>query len=121
MSGSAAQLPDPEFTREITPTAVAKWIHLPPHQRPRVIDCREAEEIAICQIPGSEWLPLGDFTSRRERFTTDDDGGWVVVCHHGMRSLRGAQILRSFGLNAFSMKGGVEAWAETIDPKMPRY
>jgi rhodanese-related sulfurtransferase len=39
-----------------------------------------------------------------------------------MRSLRGTSILRAQGVeNAFSMKGGIEAWAERIDPEMPRY
>lgn len=106
---------------EVSPADVAEWIALPASERPRLIDCREADEIAICQIPGTEWVPLGDFPLRREMLVTDAERGVVVVCHHGMRSLRGARFLRSIGVNAFSMKGGVEAWAELIDPQMRRY
>jgi rhodanese-related sulfurtransferase len=118
----SAQLPDPAVTWEITPEMVSNWLHLPRDQRPRLIDCREQDELAICQIPGSEWFPLGIFPTAGERLTRDDARGIVVYCHHGMRSLRAASILRAQGVeNAFSMKGGIEAWAELIDPEMPRY
>ncbi len=115
-------LPDPVGTWEITPEAVAKWIHLPHDQRPRLIDCREEDELAICQIAGNEWYPLGIFPAAGARLTADAARGVVVYCHHGMRSLRGASILRAHGVeNAFSMKGGIEAWSELIDPEMARY
>jgi rhodanese-related sulfurtransferase len=115
-------LPDAAGTMEVTPEAVAQWIHLPREQRPRLIDCREADELLICQIAGNEWFPLGIFPSAGERLTADASRGVVVYCHHGMRSLRGASILRAQGMeNAFSMRGGIEAWAELIDPAMARY
>lgn len=115
-------LPDAAGTLEITPEAVAQWIHLPRELRPRLIDCREADELSICQIAGNEWFPLGIFPSAGERLTADASRGVVVYCHHGMRSLRGASILRAHGVeNAFSMKGGIDAWSELIDPEVPRY
>ena len=48
-----AQLPDASATHEITPAAVAEWIHLRREERPRLIDCREEDELAICQIAGN--------------------------------------------------------------------
>jgi len=122
VSDEVPQLPDADGTMEITPEAVAKWVHLPRDQRPRLIDCREEDELAICQIRGNEWLPLGIFPSAGTRLTGDGSRGVVVYCHHGMRSLRGASILRMQGVEkAFSMKGGIEAWSELIDPQMARY
>lgn len=112
-------LPDPAATEEISPAALAEWIDLPADQRPRVIDCREEDEIAICQIAGSEWIPLGEFPARHHALASEQ--GVVVICHHGMRSLRGARFLRSVGINAFSMRGGIHAWATQIDPEMARY
>lgn len=121
-SNACITLPDAASTLEITPEAVAQWVHLPREQRPRLIDCREADELTICQIAGNEWFPLGIFPTAGERLTADASRGVVVYCHHGMRSLRGASILRAQGVeNAFSMKGGIEAWAERTDPEMPRY
>jgi rhodanese-related sulfurtransferase len=114
--------PDAATTLEISPTEVAAWIHLPHDQRPMLIDCREADELAICQIHGNEWIPLGDFPSTGPEWCGDATRGVVVYCHHGMRSLRAAMILRSRGIeNAFSMAGGIDAWSRSIDPAVPRY
>jgi rhodanese-related sulfurtransferase len=39
-----------------------------------------------------------------------------------MRSLRAAQWLREYGfIHAQSMRGGIDAWADLVDPEMPRY
>ena len=122
MSEENSLIPNAASTLEISPTAVASWIHLPHAQRPRLIDCREAEELAICQIHGNEWIPLGDFPSTGPERCADASLGVVVYCHHGMRSLRAAMILRSRGIeNAFSMAGGIDAWSRFIDPAVPRY
>jgi rhodanese-related sulfurtransferase len=107
---------------EVTPAEVARWVHLPPAERPRLIDCREEDELAICQIAGSEWFPLGLFPALREKLAARNERGVVVYCHHGMRSLRAAALLRSIGVeNAFSMSGGIDAWSREIDPLVLRY
>jgi adenylyltransferase/sulfurtransferase len=95
---------------------------LPPEQRPRLIDCREGEEVAICEIHGHEWVPLGSFPESIQRLTNDSDRGVIIYCHHGMRSLRAAAFLRAHGVEkAFSMSGGIDAWSRVIDPAVPRY
>ena len=122
MNAQPSLLPDSAKTLEITPAEVAAWIHLPHEHRPRLIDCREADELAICQIAGNEWFPLGTFPEAGERLTADDARGVVVYCHHGMRSQRGALFLRAHGVNnAFSMSGGIDAWSRLIDPEIARY
>jgi rhodanese-related sulfurtransferase len=116
------ELPDPDGTLEVSPGDVARWIHLPTDKRPRLIDCREEDELAICQIDGNEWVPLGAFNFSSGNLTKDGERGTVVYCHHGMRSLRGASILRALGMpKAFSMNGGIDAWSRLIDPQVPRY
>lgn len=115
-------LPDPKDTEEVRVQDVAGWISLPLDQRPRLIDCREAEELEICQIPGNEWLPLGDLPSAFCALQNDGERGIVVYCHHGMRSLRAARFLRQQGLgNVFSMAGGIDEWSRVIEPSLPRY
>jgi rhodanese-related sulfurtransferase len=115
-------LPDPAETLEIQPRKVAVWVDLPIAARPRLIDCREQDELAICQIAGNEWIPLGLFPGVREALLARNENGVVVYCHHGIRSMQATQFLRSIGVeNAFSMSGGVEAWAQQIDPEMRRY
>jgi rhodanese-related sulfurtransferase len=122
MSGGFPSLPDAETTLEISPRAVAEWCRLPADQRPRLIDCREDEELSICRIDGSEWFPLGSFPQVIGKLTADSGRGVVVFCHHGMRSQRAAAFLRAHGVsNAFSMSGGIDMWSEIIDPSVPRY
>ena len=121
-AGITVSLPDAAATLEITPEAVAAWVRLPRDQRPRLIDCREEEELAVCQIEGNEWFPLGTFPEAGEKLTADSARGVVVYCHHGMRSARGASFLRAHGVEkTFSMKGGIDAWSRLIDPEVPRY
>lgn len=122
MSSGSPQLPDAAVTMEISPESMAEWIGLPPEERPRVIDCREADELAICQISGNEWIPLGLFHGARETLLARNKRGVVVYCHHGVRSLRATHFLRSIGVaNAFSMSGGIEAWSQRVDAGVPRY
>jgi adenylyltransferase/sulfurtransferase len=122
VSDGLPSLPDPAATLEIAPEAVAEWIHLPRDQRPRLIDCREADELKICQISGNEWFPLTTFFETLANLTEDAGRGIVVYCHHGMRSQRAANFLRAHGVeNAFSMTGGIQKWADAVDPEMARY
>ena len=46
----------------------------------------------------------------------------VVYCHHGVRSMSGAALLAHAGFpNVASLAGGIDLWAQTVDPNMPRY
>ncbi len=122
MTGATPMLPDPTATAEVSRAQVAEWIDLPDGERPRLIDCREAEELAVCQLPGNEWIPLGTFPEKAAAIAADAQRGIVVYCHHGMRSMRAAQFLRAHGVaRAFSMAGGIDAWSRLVDPKVPRY
>ncbi len=122
MSKNITFLPDPHEALEVTPEAVAEWVTFPRNQRPRLIDCREHDELAICQILGNEWIALGLFPGVREILATGNQRGVVVYCHHGVRSLRAVNFLRAMGVaNAFSMRGGIEEWSQRVDPSVARY
>ncbi|MES2995493.1 MAG: rhodanese-like domain-containing protein [Verrucomicrobiota bacterium] len=115
-------LPDPSETAEVAPQDVAEWLASPQDDHPLVLDCREAEELDICKIRGTDWLPLGRFPESIDSLADVSHRGIVVLCHHGMRSLRAAMFLRSHGIHrAFSMSGGIDAWSRLIDPEVPRY
>lgn len=115
-------LPDPGVTMEVSPADVAAWIGLPAGERPLLVDCREADELAICRLEGHEWFPLGTLPASVERIAGNAARGVVVYCHHGMRSLRAAGFLRAHGIEStFSMRGGIDRWSLEIDPAVPRY
>lgn len=87
-----------------------------------VLDVREAEELALCPFPGAEHIPMMDLFTGMRRTVAGPGAEIVVLCHHGIRSYEAAAFLRMQGFaNAVSMAGGVEAWAERVDPSMPRY
>ncbi len=85
-----------------------------------ILDVRNPEEFQICRIPGSTLIPLPQLP---QRFAELDRGREIVVhCKSGMRSLKATQFLRQQGFDRIkNLKGGILAWAERIDPGMPKY
>lgn len=88
----------------------------------RVIDVREVDEFAICQLPGAELVPLSSFAEQGRAKLGASRDRLLVYCHHGMRSLRATEFLRALGVeDAQSMAGGIDAWSQEIDPSVARY
>jgi adenylyltransferase/sulfurtransferase len=85
-----------------------------------ILDVRNPEEFQICRIPGSTLLPLPQLP---QRFGELDRGREIVVhCKSGMRSSKAMQFLRQQGfVKIKNLKGGILAWADKIDPGMPKY
>lgn len=87
-----------------------------------LLDVRQPEEYAICRLPGSRLIPLGELAGRAGEVDPPAGGTVVVYCHHGVRSLSGAAILQQLGVeNVASMAGGIDAWSTQVDPAVPRY
>lgn len=85
-----------------------------------LLDVREPMEYQIARIEPSVLIPLRTLEHRLDE--VDRDREIVTVCHHGVRSLRAAHLLRRAGFaRVVSMEGGLAAWSERIDPSMPRY
>jgi len=87
-----------------------------------LLDVRQPEEFSRARIEGAVLVPLGELESRIGDLAAWRERRVVVTCHHGMRSLRGAEILRQSGFARIeSLAGGIEAWSLTVDPSVPRY
>ncbi len=84
-----------------------------------LLDVREPNEHDYCALPDSVLIPLGELMSRVEEVPVD--APVVVYCHHGVRSLSGAAILLRAGIEAMSLAGGIDRWALSVDPAVPRY
>ncbi len=85
-----------------------------------ILDVRNPEEFQICRIPGSTLLPLPSLPQRFGEL--DREREMVVHCKSGMRSQKAIQFLREKGFRKLTnLEGGILAWAERIDPGMPRY
>jgi rhodanese-related sulfurtransferase len=87
-----------------------------------LLDCRKQDEWDHVHIAGATLVPMSEIAGRLGELQEHRGGEVVVYCHHGGRSLRVARFLREQGFaKAQSMAGGIDAWAEIIDPSLPRY
>jgi len=85
-----------------------------------ILDVREPWELAVCRFEGSIDVPLAMLPARIDDLPRHRP--LVVVCHHGMRSLRAVAWLRAQGVdNAINLRGGIDAWAREIDTAMRTY
>jgi rhodanese-related sulfurtransferase len=84
------------------------------------LDVREPHELAICCLPFAEHIPMRQIPGQVGAMARDRH--ILVLCHFGGRSLRVTQFLRQSGLtNVSNVAGGIDAWAERIDPALARY
>lgn len=85
-----------------------------------ILDVREPFEYEIARIDGSKLIPLDELSDRLGELSLDQQ--IVAVCKSGVRSAYAVQLLQRSGFaHSFNLEGGVEAWADQIDPTMPRY
>lgn len=88
--------------------------------KPFVLDVRNPEEVQICRIPGTTLLPLPELPQRFAELDRNQE--MIVHCKSGMRSAKAIAFLKQQGFTKLrNVKGGILAWAERIDPSMPRY
>jgi rhodanese-related sulfurtransferase len=84
-----------------------------------VLDVREPHEYQICNINGY-LIPLGDLPKRVSEL--DSSREIVAQCRSGVRSAKAVEFLRQAGFTKVrNLTGGILAWAEKIDPTMPKY
>jgi rhodanese-related sulfurtransferase len=89
-------------------------------EEPLLLDVREPQEYALSDLPGSMKVPLGTLPNSLAKVPKDRD--LVVYCRSGARSGNAVQFLRRMGYDkAVNLEGGVNAWAERIDPTMRKY
>lgn len=87
-----------------------------------LIDCREREEYQAVHIEQAQLIPMSELTDRLAELEPHRQRDIVVHCHHGGRSMRVTNWLRSQGFpRVQNMAGGIDAWSVEIDPSLPRY
>ena len=87
-----------------------------------LLDCREQNEWDLVHIDGARLLPMSEIQERVSELDEDRDRHIIVYCHHGGRSLQVVMWLRRQGFTCVqNMTGGIDAWAQQIDPGLKRY
>lgn len=84
-----------------------------------LLDVRNDYEFETVNL-GGVLIPLAELP---KRFTElDPVRETVVFCHHGGRSAMAVQFLKKQGFTQVkNLLGGIDEWAASIDPSLPRY
>jgi len=85
-----------------------------------LVDVREPREWAISDLPGSVKIPLNSLPQSLEKLAKEDE--IVVYCRTGVRSANAVGFLQKMGYaKVKNLVGGINLWAERIDPSMAKY
>jgi rhodanese-related sulfurtransferase len=79
-----------------------------------LLDVREPDEWAAGHAPDAWFWPLGKLDGVRAELPLDRRIG--CVCRSGARSATATELLRSWGLQAVNLEGGMKAWAAAGRP-----
>lgn len=100
-----------------------------------LVDVRPAHHFRIVSLPNSINIPLSDLESRLPEISSamkeneehrgsnaSSGSSLYVVCRRGNDSQRAVQALHKLGLtSARDIIGGLESWANDVDPSFPVY
>ncbi len=89
-----------------------------------LVDVRNPAEAEVVVIPSAVLIPLATIESGEaiEQVRSLAEGRRLFVhCKLGMRSAKAAQLLAEHGITAINVAGGIDAWAQEVDPTLPRY
>ena len=87
----------------------------------QLIDVRQPDEYAFAKIEGAKLIPLGEIMQRMDEL--DDTKELILQCKAGGRSAQAIEFLTRAGYQGemSNLKGGITAWSNDVDPKIPKY
>ena len=87
---------------------------------PLLVDVREVDEHRVMRVPGSTLLPMSEIPQRFAELPSDRP--LLLLCAAGRRSMAVAEFLARNGYRDLAnVEGGIAAWAEQVDPSVPKY
>ncbi len=86
----------------------------------QLIDVREPHEFEFANL-GAELIPLHSILNHIETIAKDKQV--IFHCRSGARSGQAVLMLETqYGMeNLYNLEGGILAWSDQIDPKIPKY
>lgn len=106
------------MSQELSPKDLADFRR--DHPQAQVVDVRNPPEREIASIPETLFIPMPTIPSRIGEL--DKEQPVIVYCHTGVRSRSVAGFLEQHGFNrVYNLTGGIERYADEVDPQMPRY
>ncbi|MBK8419664.1 molybdopterin-synthase adenylyltransferase MoeB [Candidatus Villigracilis saccharophilus] len=87
---------------------------------PILLDVREPHELEISKLNNALNIPLGSLAAHLSEL--DSAREMVVFCKGGTRSTRALELLVSAGFKKVkNLRGGINAWARSVDTDLPIY
>ncbi|MGA7476318.1 MAG: molybdopterin-synthase adenylyltransferase MoeB [Thermoplasmata archaeon] len=100
--------------------AEALAVELGSRRPPLLVDVREPEEWAIAHLPRAHLIPKGELAERVDELT--HAAKLVLYCRTGTHSAEATRLLLELGFsNVRTLRGGIHAWAQNVDPTIPLY
>ncbi|XP_078157581.1 adenylyltransferase and sulfurtransferase MOCS3-2-like isoform X2 [Carex rostrata] len=92
-------------------------------ERHTLLDVRPVHQFKITSLPNSVNIPLSDLEKELPKLGSMlSDSSLYVICRRGNTSQTAVQLLHQKGFfSAKDIIGGLESWAQEIDPKFPIY
>lgn len=86
----------------------------------QLIDVREPNEYQYCNL-GGQLIPLGTIMNNTDKIS--EKKKVVIHCRSGGRSAQAVLALQQYyGFNnLYNLRGGISAYADQIDPSIPKY
>ncbi|HXG48894.1 MAG TPA: molybdopterin-synthase adenylyltransferase MoeB [Methylomirabilota bacterium] len=86
----------------------------------QVLDVREPDEYQIARVAGTRLVPLSTLPKTFTELNPNQQ--YYLHCKAGVRSMKALAFLREQGFKYLkSVKGGITAWSDEIDPGVPKY
>jgi len=87
----------------------------------QLIDVRQPAEYNFARIADAKLIPLGEIVRRMDEI--DPSKETILHCKMGGRSAQAIQLLRLAGFTGplRNLRGGITAWSNDVDPKVPKY
>ena len=105
---------------EIAPAELAERLRR--GERIFLLDVRQPWEHRLARLSDQALIPLPELPARVHEVHPPEGAQIVCYCHHGVRSLTAAALLREAGFaDALSLAGGIDLWSRAVDPAIPRY
>lgn len=118
--GGAFKIDNPNEPPRVKPLSVSElkdWMDQ--GKKFELVDVRGEDERRIAKIDAAQML---DEESEKHLLSLDKQTTIVFQCHHGSRSRSAAErFVRAGYGNVYNLEGGIDAWSQTVDTKVPRY
>lgn len=108
---------EPPRVKALTVDEMSKWMM--EGKTFDLFDVRGEDERALAKIDRAHAM---NAEGEKKLASLAKDAPIVFLCHHGMRSRNAAErLLREGYTNVYNLEGGIDAWSQKVDTKVPRY